>query len=101
MCNPINTLANSPISAIARIRPADIAANGQTLAHTKCCQESGETVALSTQAQTLQQVSACQCAQPVVDQSRVEKLREAIESGSYSIDSQRLASKILAFEQSL
>jgi len=101
MCNPISAPANSPISAIARIRPTDIAANGQSLVHTHCCQGAGETVALSAQAQTLQQVSACQCAQPVVDQSRVEKLREAIENGHYPIDSQRLARKILAFEQSL
>jgi len=62
---------------------------------------SGETIELSHSAQALQHASACQCARPVVDQSRIERLREAIENGHYTIDSQRLAGKLLAFERDL
>ncbi|KXU38744.1 hypothetical protein AXE65_12195 [Ventosimonas gracilis] len=101
MSTPISAPANQPINGIARIRPTGFATDNQAAVNRHCCQARGETVELSQQAQTLQQVSACQCAQPVVDQSRVERLREAIENGGYSIDSQRLASKMLAFERDL
>jgi len=101
MSTPISAPANQPISGIARIRPTGFEAGSQTAINKHCCQATGETVELSPQAQTLQQASACQCAQPPVEQSRVERLREAIENGSYPIDSGRLASKMLAFERDL
>jgi len=102
MSTPISAPANQPISGIARIRPTGFEASSQTAVKTVGCEIcTAETVELSPQAQTLQQVSACQCAQPPVEQGRVERLREAIENGSYQIDSGRLASKMLAFERDL
>lgn len=58
----------------------------------------GESVQLSPEAQRLQQASEKLSGQPSVDQERVAKLREAIADGSYQVDSQRVASKLLAFE---
>jgi len=101
MSTPINAAAGNPLSAIARIRPVGTETGSRTAVNTSLCQSAGETVELSQSAQILQQISAYQCTQPVVDQSRVERLREAIENGSYSIDSGRLASKMLAFERDL
>jgi len=101
MSTPISAPANQPINGIARIRPSVFEKGSQTAVHSSGCQATSETVELSQQAQTLQQISACQCEQPLVDHSRVERLREAIENGRYTIDSQRLASKLLAFERDL
>ncbi len=58
----------------------------------------GESVQLSPEAQRLQQASEKLSGQPSVDQERVTKLREAIADGSYQVDNQRVASKLLAFE---
>lgn len=58
----------------------------------------GESVQLSPEAQRLQQASEQLSSQPSVDQERVAKLRQAIADGSYQIDSQRVAAKLLAFE---
>jgi negative regulator of flagellin synthesis FlgM len=57
-----------------------------------------DTVQLSPEAQRLQQAADKLNEQPAVDQERVAKLKQAIADGSYQVDSQRVASKLLAFE---
>jgi len=59
---------------------------------------SGENVQLSPEAQRLQQATERLSQQPSIDQERVERIRQAIADGSYQVDSQRIASKLLAFE---
>ncbi|MGE4407566.1 flagellar biosynthesis anti-sigma factor FlgM [Pseudomonas sp.] len=59
---------------------------------------SGDTVQLSPEAQRLQQAADKLNEQPAVDQERVAKIRQAIADGSYQVDSQRVAAKLLAFE---
>jgi negative regulator of flagellin synthesis FlgM len=60
--------------------------------------ESGETVKLSKEAQQLQTAVDDLRNQPDIDSDRVAELKQAVSEGSYQVDSQRVASKLLSFE---
>jgi len=58
-------------------------------------------VSITPSAAKLQAVEQKLAALPVVDQARVDKLRSAVESGEYQIDTQRIAEKFIHFETEL
>ena len=61
--------------------------------------KSGESVHLSNEAQQLQKVTDSLRDQPVVNKARVAELKQAIADGSYQIDNDRLAGKIIKAER--
>ncbi len=60
-----------------------------------------DTVSLTDTATNLQKINQTINALPVVDTQRVESIRQAIANGSYEIDPQSTAEKMLGFEAAM
>ncbi len=61
----------------------------------------GDSVELSQEALVLKRLETQIIASPDVDTSRVESIRQAIEDGSYTIDADSIAAKILETDERL
>lgn len=75
------------------------ASNRASSQQTGTPQTNVDAVSISTQAVDLQALEASIRQLPEVNAARVVELRDQITSGQYHVDSQRVADKILAFEQ--
>ena len=97
----ISRLNNSP-SITGGVRGSsasgDTGKTGEAVEGSKTASTSGESVHLSPEAQQLQQVTDKLRDQPVVNSARVAELKQAIADGSYKVDADRVASKLLDFE---
>lgn len=61
----------------------------------------GDTINLTATAARLKQLEAGLVGVPVVDESKVQGVQRAITSGTYSIDAERVAEKMIDFERQL
>ena len=64
-------------------------------------QQEQETVKLSSDAQTLKSLEAKVKAGSDIDSGKVAEIRAAVEEGSYQVNAERLADKMMAFESLL
>ncbi len=60
-----------------------------------------DTVSLSENAVQLGKIDNTAIAAPVVDTQRVEQIKQAISDGSYKIDAEKVADKLMKFESIL
>ncbi|MGC8120537.1 flagellar biosynthesis anti-sigma factor FlgM [Marinobacter sp. VGCF2001] len=61
----------------------------------------GENVNLSSQAKDLKQLEQRLGDFPEMDDERIEQIRSALESGTYKVDAQKLAQKMLDMDKSI
>lgn len=75
--------------------------NGSVGNQGSTAQSQTDAVSISSQAADLQSLEASIKSLPDTDVSRVAALKDQISTGSYVVDSQRVADKMLAFERNL
>ena len=61
----------------------------------------GENVNLSSQAKNLKQLEQKLGDYPEMDDARIEEIRTALENGSYKVDAEKLAQKMLEMDESI
>ena len=62
---------------------------------------SSDQVSLTGQARQLRELETQLASQPVVDSQRVEAVRSAVENGTFAVNPQRIAEKMISLEQAL
>lgn len=95
--NPNNAGLSKPTTA-SSLSTAQDSAKKSVLAQTNKPTSSGEPVQLSKNARQLQSVSEKIASMPSVNSEKVAQLKQAVAEGSYQVDSQRVASKLLGLE---
>ena len=63
--------------------------------------QTGDTVTLTDSARSLQKIEEAVAKAPVVDASKVAAVKQAVDSGTYQINADRVADKLLQFERAL
>ena len=99
--NSIGSNATPPEQRSSGNRQVDAATTGVASRDQSPAERTGDTVHISAKAVDLQAVEAQLKDLPDVDSVRVEELRNQINNGTYQVDSQRLADRIMAFESKL
>lgn len=104
MATEINNVSGSQIGNVG----AGNAAHGsQAAAQNKTAESQGnpassrDTVSLTPQAQQLRDLESRIADLPEVDSNRVNAIKDAIANGSYEIDANRIAEKMIQFEGAL
>lgn len=63
--------------------------------------QTGDQVTLTTSARTIQKLEEAVSKTPVVNQEKVAAVKHAVSSGTYRVDANRVAGKLLKFERGL
>jgi len=63
--------------------------------------QTGDHVTLTTSARSLQKLSEAIAQAPVVNADKVASVKQAVNNGTYQVDSGRVADKMLQFEKGL
>ncbi|SOB75708.1 anti-sigma-28 factor, FlgM family [Marinobacter sp. LV10R510-11A] len=93
--NTQRTTADKPANSPSAKQAAPEQANA------KAQSARGENVNLSSQARNLKQLEQKLGDYPEMDDDRIEEIRSALESGTYKIDAEKLAQKMLDMDKSI
>jgi len=99
MADKINGLGRPPVdisqSRSRSVGKADEAGQGSAAGKPGV---SGDAVSITGTASHLQRVEASLAALPEIDESRVEAIRQQVEAGTYKVNAENLADKLIRWE---
>jgi len=103
MADKINGLPGSIQHSPARQKPADENARPGSAESGEAgrAQTGSDSVHLTDSARRLNSLTEQVAAAEPVDSSRVEAVRQALDDGSYQVDAEKLAGKLMAFDRLL
>jgi len=101
MSNSIDSMVDGSIQRLMDRRAGTASREGHPAAASPEKAGSADHVNLTGRAQDLQAASAELAKTPEFDSARVETLKQAISSGSYEVNAERIAEKLLATDEKL
>lgn len=81
--------------------PVDNQGNGSGKTASEQSGAASDRVSLTGEAQKLKELETELASQPVVDSQRVNAVRAAVEDGSFAVNPERIAEKMISLEQAL
>jgi negative regulator of flagellin synthesis FlgM len=81
--------------------PAPVERNREINADTSATSQTGDHVTLTSSARSLQRLEQTISDTPVVNSAKVSQVKQAISAGTYQVDANRVANKLLQFERGL
>ena len=93
--------ASEPIAPPKGSSTGGVVADKSQSEQASVASQTGDHVTLTTSARSLQKLSEAVAQAPVVNADKVATVKQAVNGGSYRVDSRRVADKILHFEQGL
>jgi negative regulator of flagellin synthesis FlgM len=92
----------APIKAAKGTTPvADQSGSDASATTASTAAQSSDHVTLTDSARSLQKIEEAIAKAPVVDTAKVAAIKQAVSSGSYQIDTDRVADKLLQYERGL
>jgi len=90
---------SAPVAGSGRSAPVErVASDAPKVERT---QPTNDSVTLTNSARTLQKLEAAVAAAPVVDEMRVAEIKDAVQKGTYEVNPERVAAKIVAASREL
>ena len=96
--------ANEPLAPIKGTNSNGVVADksqSSSSATAASTSQTGDHVTLTDSARSMQKIEEAVAKTPVVNAAKVDSIKQAVQNGTYQIDSGRVAGKMLQFERGL
>ena len=94
--------ANEPLAPVkGSVGNSQSVDKSQTETPATAAAPAADQLTLTASARSLQKIGEAIAAAPVVDSAQVAAVKQSVQSGTYRIDSARVATKILSYESDL
>jgi negative regulator of flagellin synthesis FlgM len=96
--------ANEPLAPIKGTNSNGVVADksqSNSSATAASTSQTGDHVTLTDSARSMQKIEEAVARTPVVNAAKVDSIKQAVQNGTYQVDSGRVAGKLLQFERGL
>src|SRR5574337_888763 len=86
---------SNPTPSVEKAGAGDARVRSEQASPTQETPATGEKVEISSLSSTLQQAEAAMASVPIVDQSKVEEIKQAISDGNFEVDAEKVADGLI------